>query len=97
LRGASYLPGLRSCGGGRRGQALERESGLTRHRRAGVLPRELHEVLHGGVLVGAEFIGDVRAAEGVLLQHGGDGHGSGEVEKGGVHEKNREVDGDSEE
>ncbi|CAI0469891.1 unnamed protein product [Linum tenue] len=97
LRPPGHLPRLRFGGRRRHCQAVDDEPGREDDRRAGVLPHKLQQVLHGEVLVGAAVRGDVRGQEAVLLQHGGDGDRSGEVEAGRVHEADREVDGDSEE
>ena len=76
---------------------MEDESGVENDRSSGVLPRELHQVFHAGVLVRREILRRVQREEPVLLQHGGDGDGSREVEERGVHGGHREVDGGSEE
>lgn len=52
----------------------------------GVLPGQFHQLLHGRrVLVGPGVGAHVRGAPGVLLQHGGDGGGRGQVEERRVH------------
>eukprot|EP00268_Persea_americana_P067342 TRINITY_DN9258_c0_g1_i4.p1 TRINITY_DN9258_c0_g1~~TRINITY_DN9258_c0_g1_i4.p1 ORF type:complete len:203 (-),score=4.56 TRINITY_DN9258_c0_g1_i4:323-931(-) len=80
----------------RRRQALEHQPWAANCRRAGILPRELHQVLHGQVLVGRAVFQDFFRVESVLFQHGRDGDGSGEVEEGGDKEADRTVDGDPE-
>ncbi|KAL1538622.1 hypothetical protein AAHA92_27346 [Salvia divinorum] len=52
-------------------------------RSSGVLPRELDELLQRRVLVGSEALARAGREGGVLLQHGGDGGGSGEHGLGG--------------
>ncbi|KAJ8625391.1 hypothetical protein MRB53_033921 [Persea americana] len=76
----------------RRRQALEHQPWAANCRRAGILPRELHQVLHGQVLVGRAVFQDFFRVESVLFQHGRDGDGSGEVEEGGVQEEYQELE-----
>ncbi|XXG87031.1 hypothetical protein AAC387_Pa11g1818 [Persea americana] len=75
----------------RRRQALEHQPRAANCRRVGILPRELHQVLHGQVLVGRPVFRDFFRAESVLFQHGRDGDGSGEVEECGVQEEYQEL------
>ncbi|CAH8386677.1 unnamed protein product [Eruca vesicaria subsp. sativa] len=57
-------------------EAMEDEITIENGRSSGVLPRELHKVLHAGVLVGFEVFRHVSREHRVLLQHGSDGDGS---------------------
>ncbi|CAI0554425.1 unnamed protein product [Linum tenue] len=66
-------------------------------RRAGVLQRQFHHLLHPVLLVEPVPVADVRGEEGVLLQHGRDGDRSGAVEGRGLHDEDRGVDGAPEE
>lgn len=52
---------------------------------ARVLPCQLHELLHGGVLGGGPPGGSLQGAAAMLLQHRGDGGGRGAVEEGRLH------------
>ena len=97
VREESDLPGLRSDRGGRHLEAMADQPGVKNNRSTGVLPRELHQVLHSPVLGRPGPLGGVLGPEALLLQHGRDGDGSGAVEARGVHGANREVDGGAEE
>ena len=96
LRAESDIPGLRSRLGRRYCQALDHEARLQNDRSAGVLPCQLHEVLHSGVLVEPGTLRRVQGPEAVLLQHRRDGDRSGAVETGRLHESHRAVDGNPE-
>ncbi|URE30524.1 Glycosyl transferase family 8 [Musa troglodytarum] len=78
---------LDSDGGGARG---------ARGRRPGVLPRQLHQVLHRRVLVGRHALQHVRRPPALLLQHRSDGDGRGDVEVGRVHQDGGGLDGSAE-
>lgn len=70
--------------------------GVESDRSSGVLPREFHQVFLRRILERFRALQRVRPKAPVLFQHRRDGDRLGEMESRRVHEKDRDLDGDSE-